>query len=264
MLLIFSFPGWNRGTACVAQKKARVDITLHHVTAIGFLSKLMKLRPRTTKRSFAEFLSEGDSDVGDGSEFASSLSSFEEDFVELPQSPPRTEKRKTIAKSRKSREIYEEDSRGDERVTWKSVEKRVVEDASEPTHKEEVQEIKPRVKSSQTGTKTLGAAIDHRQKAPLPYIRPHAIHRLGRKPQPLQLSPLCVTNSGHNDTAIADRVSRAWNRCAGPGPPWELLEDRMWYKETYLYGETRPSDIDRPLVHQTLQQNPSWKFEDAK
>jgi hypothetical protein len=62
------------------------------------------------------------------------------------------------------------------------------------------------------------------------WVHPRPVLRLTEPPNPFRRAETQPTNST-NDPAVYQRVNRAWTQSAGPGPPWELLEDRSWWKE---------------------------------
>ncbi|EIN07154.1 hypothetical protein PUNSTDRAFT_104680 [Punctularia strigosozonata HHB-11173 SS5] len=82
--------------------------------------------------------------------------------------------------------------------------------------------------------------------------RPHPVERLTEIPTPFSSPKTVLTSSGTAaGTTVAERVSKAWGYNVGPGPLWELLEDRSWYKEAH---QSSADDAKRrPMVYQDLK-----------
>ncbi|TFK64273.1 hypothetical protein BDN72DRAFT_889630 [Pluteus cervinus] len=101
-------------------------------------------------------------------------------------------------------------------------------------------------------------SVQHRHRAIPIYIRSGGIERLDAPP------PLF----GQPSTRIAPPLSlksilknsKAWGYNVGPGPLWELAEDKGWYKEALTEGENTDTDGGRrPLVHQNVPVKTGWK-----
>ncbi|KAH6903104.1 hypothetical protein BKA70DRAFT_1228242 [Coprinopsis sp. MPI-PUGE-AT-0042] len=64
---------------------------------------------------------------------------------------------------------------------------------------------------------------------------------------------------------ISDRVSRAWGYNVGPGPLWQLAEDRRWFKESPLSGDGFEEEAKRrPRVYLGLPVMAGWGILDVK
>ncbi|KAG8758062.1 hypothetical protein FRC14_000856 [Serendipita sp. 396] len=72
--------------------------------------------------------------------------------------------------------------------------------------------------------------------------------RLSRRPQPFN-PPFLVPTASTSDPRIAYRVKKSWMYSVGPGPCWELIEDRGFFKEEYIGTMAGTGRITRPLVY---------------
>jgi transcription factor C subunit 6 len=99
-------------------------------------------------------------------------------------------------------------------------------------------------------------SADQRYRSFPPFLAQTSVERLAQEPQPLTQSTTTHTRNGSDDGNIADKVARAWAKNFGPGPTWELMEDRSWFKESY---QDPNRFIQRPLVHYSLEDATSWQ-----
>ena len=60
-----------------------------------------------------------------------------------------------------------------------------------------------------------------------------------------------ATNAWASSTIVTDRVNKSWGYNVGPGPLWELLEDRTWFKEAYKSTKFSEKEL-RPRVHERV------------
>jgi transcription factor C subunit 6 len=103
-------------------------------------------------------------------------------------------------------------------------------------------------------------SVHHRHRF-LPLIRRVApVERLVARPLPFPplgtngvVDHTMKTKSGTADNIIIDRTNRACGYNVGPGPVWELVEDRAWFKEARTGGEDEWMEAcRRPLVYSDL------------
>lgn len=91
--------------------------------------------------------------------------------------------------------------------------------------------------------------LHHRHRALPLFYRDAPVERLVSQPRLFQTPDVQSTNSGiSSNFAVGGRVNKSWSCNVGPGPLWELIEDRGWYKESLL----DPGEIEssrRPRVH---------------
>jgi transcription factor C subunit 6 len=74
-----------------------------------------------------------------------------------------------------------------------------------------------------------------------------------------------MTNNFTFNRKVQDRVSKAWGYNVGPGPLWELLEDRGWYKETTEVEDSVERDANRrPRVHENVKVKTDWQILNAE
>ena len=92
--------------------------------------------------------------------------------------------------------------------------------------------------------------IHHRHRAIPLYNKRGPVERLVRKPSGLSPSnELTLTNAWGSSKTVLSRVGKAWGNNVGPGPLWELIEDRAWYGES---NEEAEEKTRRPRVYTDL------------
>lgn len=106
-----------------------------------------------------------------------------------------------------------------------------------------------------TSTSALAVPSFNHRHRPLPiYLKPGLVERLARAPTLFAREATVLTNGWGADEGVAARVSKAWGYNVGPGPLWELLEDRGWFPEATtsegVEGETEVSR--RPKVYEDV------------
>ncbi|KAH8828172.1 hypothetical protein DL96DRAFT_1669346 [Flagelloscypha sp. PMI_526] len=97
---------------------------------------------------------------------------------------------------------------------------------------------------------------NHRHRAvPLFSKNNIKIERITEKPKLFRPYASIPTNNFTANTKIVDRLSKAWAFNVGPGPIWELVEDRAWFKESRGPDSTNfLSDANaRPLVYPNIR-----------
>ncbi|KAJ7645548.1 hypothetical protein DFH06DRAFT_1333191 [Mycena polygramma] len=104
-------------------------------------------------------------------------------------------------------------------------------------------------------------SVHHRHKAVPLYSKTARVERLAAKP--LLFGPP-VTAPTHNFThspAVTNRVNRGWGFNVGPGPLWDLAEDRGWYKEGVVpEGDVETEAKRRPVTHPGIRVKPGLQI----
>ena len=96
-------------------------------------------------------------------------------------------------------------------------------------------------------------SVHHRHKAIPIFRREKCVERLTRPPVLFGANETVPTNSFTSDPAVTGRLNKAWGYSIGPGPLWELLEDRGWYKEAVEpEGGEEKEENRRPRVYPEL------------
>ncbi|KAI0086148.1 hypothetical protein BDY19DRAFT_996057 [Irpex rosettiformis] len=98
-------------------------------------------------------------------------------------------------------------------------------------------------------------SIHHRHRAIPLYNKDGMVERLVKKPTLFTSSELAFTNSWGSSRTVLSRVGKAWGHNVGPGPLWELLEDRGWYGEG---NEGATESERRPRVYTELRIHPQY------
>ena len=102
-------------------------------------------------------------------------------------------------------------------------------------------------------------SADHRHRAVPLYRREGRVERL-KQPAKLFKSPSIMLTNGLEKNSVMKRLIKAWGHNAGPGPLWEIVEDRSWFKEAETIGKGRDTEAERrPLVHQNVRVKNGWK-----
>lgn len=93
----------------------------------------------------------------------------------------------------------------------------------------------------------------HRHRAISLHQRPERAkaERLLSRPSPFTAPALTATEA-FSEPVAWHRVPKAWGYNVGPGPLWELMEDRGFYSEEPHNVDERES-VRRPAVHRTIQ-----------
>lgn len=99
----------------------------------------------------------------------------------------------------------------------------------------------------------------HRHRAIPIYHRKDQVERLDRPPVLFNEPKIAFTNSMTVDQPLTERIGKAWGYNVGPGPVWELLEDRSCFKESVRSNwDPRQEASRRPRVYQGLSVRPGW------
>jgi transcription factor C subunit 6 len=100
--------------------------------------------------------------------------------------------------------------------------------------------------------------VHHRHRAASLFSRPGRVERLTERPNLFSSCSLTLTNSF---TTIPDRVTKSWGFNFGPGPLWDLVEDRGWFKEAEVEGKDVDSEAKRrPRVYQDICVREGWQL----
>lgn len=103
---------------------------------------------------------------------------------------------------------------------------------------------------------------NHRHRAIPAYLRREHVERLDAEPVLFGHAKIVMTNSMSFNQRVTDRVSKAWGYNVGPGPVWQILEDRSCFKEA---DESQRPDAGseaarRPRVHTTVEVGSGWEI----
>ncbi|KAF5357771.1 hypothetical protein D9756_001159 [Leucocoprinus leucothites] len=103
-------------------------------------------------------------------------------------------------------------------------------------------------------------SVHHRHRAVPLYRREGRVERL-RQPPELFKSPSIVMTNGVDQDRVLERLNKAWGYNVGPGPLWEMAEDRSWFKEAKIAGNGGDTEAERrPLVHRDVRVKNGWKI----
>ena len=94
-------------------------------------------------------------------------------------------------------------------------------------------------------------SLHHRHRAIPIHQRQGRVERLKDAPQLFQEPEVIPTNAWAGSNVVVGRVNKAWGYNVGPGPLWELLEDRAWFKEVHDI-EQESETFRRPKVYQNV------------
>ncbi|KAI6007138.1 hypothetical protein EDD15DRAFT_2395168 [Pisolithus albus] len=115
------------------------------------------------------------------------------------------------------------------------------------------------VDNSRSCHPSSNASAHHRHRAIPIYRRKDQVERLDRPPVLFNEPKITFTNSMTVDQPLTERVGKAWGYNVGPGPVWELLEDRSCFKESVRSSwDPRQEASRRPRVYQGLSVRPGW------
>ncbi|EKM55117.1 uncharacterized protein PHACADRAFT_161079 [Phanerochaete carnosa HHB-10118-sp] len=116
--------------------------------------------------------------------------------------------------------------------------------------------LAPGISVRQQSTASSLPSAHHRHRPISLHKRPKSsrAERLACRPSPFKSPPLIPTQA-FSEPLIDTRVPKSWSYNVGPGPFWELMEDRGFYNEA-PYNEDEREGIRRPTVHQTIQMKP--------
>lgn len=103
-------------------------------------------------------------------------------------------------------------------------------------------------------------SVHHRHRAVPLYSRTGRVERLTAPPVLFNPPSLSLTNGYTESSKVSDRVNKAWGFNVGPGPLWDMSEDRGWYKEASITGGDIDSDGQRrPRVYSNVHVRNGWR-----
>lgn len=103
----------------------------------------------------------------------------------------------------------------------------------------------------------------HRHRGIPVHHRKEEVERLEGPPVLHEAPKTTFTNSMTSSQLLTERIGKAWSYNRGPGPVWELLEDRSWYKESASSSDdSRKESSRRPRVYENLSIQPGWEVLD--
>ena len=94
-------------------------------------------------------------------------------------------------------------------------------------------------------------SVHHRHRAVPLYAPRNPVERLLSRPKPFSPTKTVLTNSFTHDAKTTDRLNKVWGYNVGPGPSWESVEDRAWFKEAKDNAEIEADR--RPIVYSDLK-----------
>ncbi|KAI0665265.1 hypothetical protein C8Q70DRAFT_903986 [Cubamyces menziesii] len=97
--------------------------------------------------------------------------------------------------------------------------------------------------------------LHHRHRSVGVYRKEGKVERLAGPPALFEQEATVLTNAWAASEVVSSRVNRSWGYNVGPGPLWELAEDRGWFKEAVSTNRTVEKEI-RPRVHDGVALRP--------
>lgn len=112
----------------------------------------------------------------------------------------------------------------------------------------------PRTKDSKAKPKNPNTN-NHRQRALPLFDRLGPVERLIERPSPFGTPRITSTQSLSVNRTVLERTGKAWGYNVGQGGLWDLLEDRMWFKESMASSGEELADekARRPRVHEGVR-----------
>lgn len=102
-------------------------------------------------------------------------------------------------------------------------------------------------------SKSAPPTTHHRHRPPPLFRRDAQVERLLDPPTLFQPSTTVLTNGFTSSTRTTKRLERSWSRNVGPGPVYELLEDRGWFKEAIPDAAVTSEAGRRPVVYDNVK-----------
>lgn len=101
----------------------------------------------------------------------------------------------------------------------------------------------------------------HRHRATPLFSHPEKAERLVSSPELFCRPEIATTNSFTRSEAISNRLGKVWGYNVGPGPLWEVIEDRAWFKESISTGlNPEKEENRRPMVYTEVRVNPNLEI----
>ncbi|KAI0636554.1 hypothetical protein C8Q77DRAFT_1093294 [Trametes polyzona] len=98
-------------------------------------------------------------------------------------------------------------------------------------------------------------SLHHRHRSIGVYKKEGKIERLVKEPSLFRAEETVLTNAWFANEVVSIRVNKSWGYNVGPGPLWELVEDRGWFKEAGTVSGTTEREL-RPRVHEQISLKP--------
>ncbi|KAG1905767.1 uncharacterized protein F5891DRAFT_625533 [Suillus fuscotomentosus] len=208
-----------------------------------------QLRARTSRPNYASLLAIGDDRTSSGSDFAPDRLSDD-----APENDPEVDEEEAEAVPKQGNTLAT------------ATRSRPSTTETRPFHKPP-----PKSQSAQVSTSKMSApraaktyalpnpSVHHRHKAMPVFLRKEKVERLDAPPTLFNPPKIVSTNSMTSEQFLTDRISRAWGYNVGPGPVWDIMEDRSSFKEASEGEDTSMNEsLRRPRVHQDVEVNPGW------
>lgn len=240
-----------------------------------------QLRPRKTRPSYAKLAglySDNESDSMELGPSSSKMAVDEEDGSESDFAPEKgiqslPDEQEEISDTDVASDDEDEDGEGDEEQTPIATTSTTQKPGSlnKGKGKAKAKAATSPVKSTASGVKTAFRSKRKSYSLPTPNVhlrhravplfsRPEQSERLAEYPNIFQPTHTVLTNSFTGNGKVMDRVNKTWGFNIGPGPSWEVVEDRGWYKEAETKGEDRETEGKRrPRVHQDFALRDAWE-----
>ncbi|KAI0362573.1 hypothetical protein OH77DRAFT_1467456 [Trametes cingulata] len=238
-----------------------------------------QLRSRASRPNYAALLALPEDEDGagpssaplesdaSGSDFAPEAAGEEQaeddadDDMELDDAEGEPEEAAPVAKRKRSVASTRENSVLD--YGSASVISRGKKSAAKATPKRTVAVIPGLALSSSRQTYAL-PNLHHRHRSTGIYKKEGKIERLVRPPELFNPEATALTNAWGANEVVSGRVNKSWGYNVGPGPLWELAEDRGWFKEAGSTTRTSEREL-RPRVHEHVALGPIQllSFEEA-
>lgn len=140
-------------------------------------------------------------------------------------------------------------------------------DAEQPVRPSKGPSARPKKRTLKDTAIDNGAAsvipsVNHRHRAIPLYERIGKSERLANEPRPFK-NPSIISTNGWSVPIVETRVAKAWGYNVGPGPLWELMEDRGWFNEG-AETEEAAENARRPRVHESVLVKDGWSIVEAK
>lgn len=115
--------------------------------------------------------------------------------------------------------------------------------------------LAPSISTRQLSQAFIVPSTHHRHRAVPLYSLPKGakVERLASPSHPF-VDPGVIPTNGFSEDGVRVRIPRAWSYNVGPGPLWELMEDRAWFSESANSIDWSES-VRRPVVHNNIRIN---------
>ncbi|KAH9900932.1 hypothetical protein C8Q73DRAFT_676309 [Cubamyces lactineus] len=196
---------------------------------------------------------ENDNDDDSGSDFAPDAAAdpaeedVEMDLDDDPPSPAAAKKRKHGSRSGASTRENSVLDYGSASVVSSRAKKVTSAAGAKTTPRRAVTAI-PGLAMSTSKPAHAAPNLHHRHRSVGVYKKEGKVERLAGPPALFEPEATVLTNAWAASEVVSTRVNKSWGYNVGPGPLWELVEDRGWFKETGSTNRTSEREL-RPRVH---------------